>query len=122
MFGGDFGVNSSFKEMESGFGIGSAQQLSELRKALSAGYVTGNGGLAGQQTGGGRGGPLPLPPRGNSVPCGPVSSIRWMTFAPASVLPSPRPETTSAGMTYEPEAGDTARWSVRPATGDANKP
>lgn len=38
MFGGDFGVNSSFKEMESGFGIGSAQQLSELRKALSAGY------------------------------------------------------------------------------------
>lgn len=38
MFGGDFGVNSNFKEMESGFGIGSAQQLSELRKALSAGY------------------------------------------------------------------------------------
>jgi hypothetical protein len=52
MFGGDFGVNSTFKEMESGFGIGSAQQLNELRKALSAGYVTGNGGPAGQQTGG----------------------------------------------------------------------
>jgi hypothetical protein len=52
MFGGDFGVNSTFKEMESGFGIGSAQQLNELRKALSAGYITGNGGPAGQQTGG----------------------------------------------------------------------
>lgn len=53
MFGGDFGVNSTFKEMESGFGIGSAQQLNELRKALSAGYITGNGAYAGQQTGGG---------------------------------------------------------------------
>lgn len=40
MFGGDFGVNSTFKEMESGFGIGSATQLNELRKALSAGYQT----------------------------------------------------------------------------------
>jgi len=37
----DFGVNSTFKEMESGFGISSASQLNELRKALSAGYLVG---------------------------------------------------------------------------------
>jgi len=51
MFGGDFGINSTFKEMESGFGLGSAHQLNELRKALSAGYVTNQGN--GSQTGGG---------------------------------------------------------------------
>jgi hypothetical protein len=51
MFGDGFGVNSTFKEMSDGFGVGSASQLNELRKALSAGYVTNQGN--GSQTGGG---------------------------------------------------------------------
>jgi len=46
---GEFGVNSTFKEMESGFGLSSAAQLNELRKALSAGYLTGTSNVATNQ-------------------------------------------------------------------------
>jgi hypothetical protein len=41
------GINSMFKDMESGFGLSSANQLNDLHKALSAGYQVSS------QTGGG---------------------------------------------------------------------
>lgn len=47
MYGGEFGINSTFKEMESGFGLSSVQELNDLRKALTAGYQVSS------QTGGG---------------------------------------------------------------------
>ncbi len=44
---GNFGINSSFTGMEAGFGYDKANQLGELRKALSAGYQ-----VSGQTQGG----------------------------------------------------------------------
>lgn len=44
---GAFGINTSFKEVEHGFGNSSMQDLNDLRKALSAGYQVSS------QTGGG---------------------------------------------------------------------
>jgi hypothetical protein len=46
-FDGAFGINTSFKEVEHGFGNSSMQDLNDLRKALSAGYQVSS------QTGGG---------------------------------------------------------------------
>lgn len=46
-FDGAFGINTSFKETEHGFGNSSIQDLNDLRKALSAGYQVSS------QTGGG---------------------------------------------------------------------